>query len=86
MKPELKYGSTFKNLGTRPSGTKQTLIIYPESRDRKELKVPYMMTDKMNPKGSPRDKISVDISDTEITVHGLPIKAATGKFKLKYKR
>ena len=86
LKPELKYGGTLKNLGTRPSGTQQTLIIYPESRSGKELKVPYMMTDEMNPKGSPRDMISVDISDTEITVHGLPIKAATGKFEVKYKR
>ncbi len=86
LKPELKYGGAVKNLGTCPSGIKQTLIIYPESRDGKELKVPYMMTDKMNPKGNTRDMISVDISDTEITVHGLPIKAATGKFELKYKR
>lgn len=86
LKPELKYGGTVKNLGTRPSGTQQTLIIYPESRAGKELKVPYMMTDKMNPKGSPRDMISVDISDTEVAVHGLPIKAASGKHELKYKR
>jgi len=86
LKRELKYGGTVKNLGTRPSGIKQTLIIYPESRDGKELKVPYMMTDEMNPKGSPRDMISVDISDTEITVHGLPIKAASGQFEMKYKR
>lgn len=86
LKRELKYGGTFKNLGTRPSGKKQSLIIYPESRKGKEIKVPYMMTDKMNPKGSPRDMISVYISDTEITVRGLPIKAATGKYKLKYKR
>ncbi len=86
LKPELKYGSTVKNLGTRPSGSQQTLIIYPESRNGTELKVPYMMTDEMNPKGSPRDMISVDISDTEIKVHGLPIKAATGKFEIKYKR
>ena len=86
IKPELKFGGTFKNLGTRPSGTAQTLIIYPESRDGKELSVPYMMTDEMNPNGSPRDTISIDISDKEITVHGLPIKAVTGKYKLKYKR
>jgi len=86
LKPELKYGSTVKNLGTRPSGSQQTLIIYPESRSGRELKVPYMMTDDMNPKGSPRDMISVDISDTEVTVHGLPIKVATGKFEMKYKR
>lgn len=86
LKPELEYGGTVKNLGTRPSGTEQTLIIYPESRDGKEIKVPYMMTDEMNPNGSPRDMISVDISDTVITVHGLPIKAATGVFELKYER
>lgn len=86
LKPELEYGSAFKDLGTRPSGTPQTLIIYPESRDGRELEVPYMMTDEMNPEGSPRDMISVDISDTEIIIHGLPIKAALGKFELKYKR
>ena len=86
LKPELRFGGTFKDLGTGPSGTEQTFIIYPDSRDGKELKVPYMMTDEMNPNGSPRDMISVDISDTKITVHGLPIKAATGKFELKYKR
>ena len=86
LKPELKYGGTFKNLGTRPSGSRQPLTIYPESRKGKELKVPYMMTDAMNPQGSPRDMISVDISDTEIRVHGLPIKAASGKYELKYNR
>ena len=86
LKRELKYGGTVKNLGTRPSGTKQTLIIYPESREGRELKVPYIMTDEMNPKGNSRDMISVDISDTGVTVHGLPIKAASGKFEIKYKR
>ena len=86
LKRDLKYGGSFKNLGTRPSEVKQMLTIYPESRDGKELKVPYLMTDKMNPKGSPRDMISVDISDTEVIVYGLPIKAATGKFEVKYKR
>lgn len=86
LKPELKYGGTFKDLGSRPSGTQQALTIYAESRTGTELRVPYMMTDKMNPNGSPRDMISVDISDTEITVRGLPIKAATGKCELKYKR
>ena len=86
LKRELQHGGTTKNLGLRPSGDLQYLIIYPESRTGKELKVPYMMTDGMNPNGSPRDMISVAISDTEITVHGLPIKAATGKTELKYKR
>lgn len=86
LKPELKFGVASKNLGTRPSGTEQNLIIYPDSRDGKEFKIPYMMTDEMNPNGSPRDMISVDISDTEIIAFGLPIKAATGRLELKYKR
>jgi len=86
LKPEMKYGGTVKVLETGPIGIKQTLVIYPESRNGKELKVPYMITDEMNPKGSPRDMISVDISDTEIIVHGLPIKAASGQFEIKYKR
>jgi len=86
LKPEMKYGGTSKDLGVRPKGIEHTLIIYPESRNGKEIKVPYMMTDKMNPKGSPRDMIQVSISDTTITVNGLPIKAATGTFELKYPR
>ena len=86
LKPEMKYGGTSRNLGVRPKGVEQTLIIYPESRSGKEIKVPYKMTDKMNPKGNPRDMISVSISDTMITVHGLPIQAATGKLELKYPR
>ena len=86
LKRELQDGGTIKNLGTRPSGQLQNLIIYPESRNGRELKVPYVMTDQMNSKGSPRDMISVNISDTEITVHGLPTEAATGKSELKYKR
>lgn len=61
-------------------------MVYPDSRNGKEFAVPFMMTDEMNPEGSPRDMITVDISDTEITVFGLPIKETTGKSELKYKR
>ncbi len=86
FKQELEYGGTVKDLGLRPSGIPQTLFIYPDSRSGIELKVPYMMTDEMNPKGSPRDMISVYISDSEISVVGLPIEAATGKYELKYRR
>jgi len=86
LKPELKYGGTFKNLGSRLCNIKQILHIYPDSRNGKELQVSYMMTKKMNPKGSPRDMINVDISDTQIKVYGLPIKAANDKFELIYKR
>jgi hypothetical protein len=86
LKSELRYGGTFKDVGPFPSGTRQTLIIYPDSREGKELTVPYMMTDEMNPKANPRDMISIDFSDTEITVFGLPIKAATGSLELNYPR
>jgi hypothetical protein len=77
---------TVRKLGERPSGSKQTLMFYPDSREGKELKIPYMMTDEMNPVGSPRDTIIIDISDTEIEVYGPPIKAATGRSELKYRR
>ncbi len=86
LKNEIKHGGAFKNLGTRISGTQHTLIIYPESRQGTELQVPYMMTKDMNPNGSARDMISVTISDSEITVHGIAIQEANGKFEMKYKR
>jgi len=85
LKREMQYGGTVKKLGKRPSGSRQLLILYPEGRKGKELKIPYMMTDEMNPEGSPRDTIFIEISDTEVEVYGLPIKVATGK-SVKYKR
>src|SRR5690554_3389749 len=86
LKNELEYGGAVKNLGKRPSKKLDTLMVYPDSRNGKEFAVPFMMTDEMNPEGSPRDMITVDISDTEITVFGLSIKETTGKSELKYKR
>ena len=83
---ELEHGATTKELGPVPSGTEHTLSIYSESRDGKELEVPFVMTEAMNPKGSVRDTITVEISDTEVVVRGLPIEAATGEVELRHPR
>jgi len=86
LKPELEFGSTVEKLGEKPSGIQQTLYFYPESRDGKEIRIPYKMTNEMNPDGSVRDTINISIEDEEIVVDGLPIKEATGDFEVKYKR
>ncbi|MFW6026817.1 MAG: hypothetical protein ACOCRX_10795 [Candidatus Woesearchaeota archaeon] len=86
LKPELEFGATVEKLGKKPSGIKQTLYFYPESRDGKEIKIPYKMTNEMNPDGSVRDTINISIKDKEIVVDGLPIKEATGDYEVKYKR
>jgi len=44
------------------------------------------MTDKMNPNGSTRDMITINITDNEISVYGYPIEAANGNIELKYRR
>ena len=86
LKPELEFGGTVKKLGTKPSGTKQILYFYPESRDGQEIRIPYKMNNEMNPDGSVRDTINISIKDKEIVVNGFPIKEATGDSEVKYKR
>ena len=87
LKRDLKYGVTAKKLGRRPVGKKQGLIFYPEGReDGPEIKIPYLLTTEMNPKGSHRDTIHIEFFDDKYLANGLPIKAATGDFEIKYSR
>ena len=86
LKQELKYGGTVKTFGNLQSGIKNSLYLYPDSRDGKELMVPFLLTEDMNPKGSPRDSIIIIISDKEIIINGLPIKEATGEVEVKFTR
>ena len=86
LKSELKYGGAVKTLGNLQSGVKNSLYLYPDSRDGKEFMVPFVLTEDMNPKGSARDMITINISDKEIKFLGLPIEKATGEVEMKFIR
>lgn len=84
--PLIRYGGTTEELGRRPSGVKHELIFYPDGRDGKEIKIPYMLTEDMNPDGSHRDTITISIQDTKIVAEGLPIRAANGEYSIEFIR
>lgn len=86
LKRALEEGESAKKIGKFPVGVKQRFFFYPESREGKEIIIPFKMTEDMNPNGSVRDTLWVSFSDEEVEVFGLPIKAAIGKSELKFKR
>lgn len=86
IKPEAEFGGTTKTLGRRKVGQEDNIYIYPDGRDGREVAVPFLMTSEMNPGGSVRDSIIITISDDEVVVVGLPIKAATGQAELRFNR
>jgi len=73
-----------KTLGPREIGQllegDDTLVIYPNGRgsndEGRRIDVPIKLTTEMNPEGSPRDAVTIEISDTVFTIGGLPVKAA----------
>lgn len=86
LKPDTRYGAAVKNLGRRELGKKDTIALYPDGRGGQEIMIPFTMTSEMNPNGSARDSIIITISDNEVEVVGLPVKAATGDAEMKVKR
>ena len=86
LAPKLKYGGTTKTFSGFKLGEKHEMFIYPDSRNGKEMKISFMLTKEMNPQGSARDALTIDIGDESVSVHGLPIKAASGEFEIKIKR
>ena len=86
LKPETKFGAAAKNLGRRKVGEKDSIALYPDSRDGQEIRIPFSMTAEMNPNGSARDSIIITIGDNEIEIVGLPVEAATGDTTMKVKR
>ena len=82
-------GSDFKVFGPRPTNVKlekdETLVLYPDGRGKDDtgqrIDVPIMLTDDMNPEGSHRDAVTIEINDEKVVMSGLPIKAATGSFE-----
>lgn len=86
LKDATRFGSATENLAIRTLGEKDTLHIYPDGREGKEIVAPLMMTQAMNPRGSVRDAVQVSIDDNSITVFGLPIKAATGELEQTFSR
>ena len=79
-------GDSVKMLGKHQVGGKRQFFFYPESRNGREIIIPFMMTDKMNPEGNVRDSLSITFSDGEIEVVGLPLEAATGNVSMNFKR
>ena len=77
---------TVKHIGGRKVGEKDTIAIYPDGRQGVEMIAPFMVTGEMNPQGSVRDGIHVTITDRDVTVFGVPIKAATDDFEMKFDR
>ena len=77
IKHDSRFGATAKNLARHQVEARDTLYIYPDSREGAEIAVPFMMTAKMNPNGSTRDSIIVIITDHLVEAIGLPIQAAT---------
>jgi hypothetical protein len=84
--PLIRHGGVTEELGQRPSRVKHELIFYPDGRDGNEIKIPYMLTEDMNPDGSPRDTITISIQDSKIVAEGLPIRAATGENTIEFTR
>lgn len=76
FKHEIEFGGTAKTIGEKDLNSVYKMHIYPDSRDGKEMMVEFKITEEMNPNGSPRDAISVNIYDAKVEVHGLPIGAA----------
>lgn len=68
-----------RDFGPQLVGERGLALLYPDGTGGQVVRIPYMMTAAMNPQGSARDSIIINIGDTEIEVVGLPIKAATGK-------
>jgi len=70
----------------REVGATDTMFIYPDARQGKELSIKFKMTKEMCPQGCPRDMIQVAISDNEVTVEGAPVKAANEEFTVTLRR
>lgn len=80
----------FKVLGPRPINVKlekdETLVLYPNGRGKDDtgqrIDIPIMLTEDMNPEGSQRDAVIIEIYDDKVVMFGAPIKAATGKTEM----
>ena len=90
----VKGGSDRKTLGPRPIGKNltgdDTVVIYPNGRTSDDagqrIDVPIKLTTDMNPDGSTRDALMIEFTDDNVTVRGLPVKAATGETTKTYAR
>jgi hypothetical protein len=86
LKAATKYGSDGRDVGRRKIGQPDQLTLRADGPNGKSIVIPFAMTEEMNPAGSPRDAIDISISDAEVEVIGLPLKAATGNVEMKVKR
>lgn len=83
-----------KTVGPRPLGEllsgDETLVLYPVGRGKNEqnqrINVPIKLTREMHPQGSDRDALTIEVSDSSISIWGLPVKAATGTSEVVFPR
>ena len=75
-----------QDIGGRAPGKLDQLVIYPDSRDGKEITVQFQLTENMCRQGCPRDMITVAIDDNNVTIEGYPVKQANGKIEVVFSR
>ena len=68
---------TAENLTLRRVGVRDTLFVYADGRNGKELKVPFTITTSMCQNGCVRDTIWLTIIDDAVQVWGQPVTKAT---------
>lgn len=86
LKQAANNGADTKILGNVNGGVVQRLVLYPEGENGKEIVIPYMKTQGMSKKPTPRYTLVMAFKDNEIVVYGDSIRAATGEFEISYPR
>jgi hypothetical protein len=86
IEQQTQHGGGTETFGPVQTGTEHSFSLYPDERQGREIVVRFKMTTGMNSAGSVRDAISISITDAEVVVSGLPIKAASGQFEERFNR
>ena len=73
-----KYGGTvIEKAGPFYASGENIVYFYPDYSDEsKEIKIPFKYTSEMNPNGSVRDMIHIEIKPEKIVFWGIPLKNA----------
>lgn len=83
-----QYGGTLiERAGPFAINSAHTIYFYPDYSDpRREITVPFRYSAEMNPEGSPRDMLMIEIKRDTITFSGIPISNANGVTELVFDR
>jgi len=83
-----------RTLGPRDIGQllegDDALVFFPDGRgdgeERQRIVIPMKLTPELNPEGSVRDSVTIEVSDESVEVYGIPIKSAVGTLEVKVPR